>query len=183
MKCNDTELLGVKLIEPQVFFDNRGLFFEGWNALRYSRVGIQSGFVQDNFSSSNHNVVRGLHFQHPNDQGKLISVIQGKIFDVAVDIRPNSPQYKRWAGFELSDENHHQLWIPPGFAHGFAVLSSNAIVCYKTTDYYSPESEQTIRWDDPDINVKWPFTNPTVSPKDRAGKSLAEIPSNKLPRL
>lgn len=183
MKQFDTSLPEVKLIEPRIFSDSRGFFFENWNSNRYCEMGISDPFVQDNISFSKQNVIRGLHFQHPNDQGKLISVLEGEIFDVAVDIRPNSSHFKKWIGFNLSSTNHRQLWIPKGFAHGFAVLSSTALVSYKTTQYYSPKDELTLRWDDPTVNVSWPIETPILSDKDLSGKQLNQFCDTMLPKL
>jgi dTDP-4-dehydrorhamnose 3,5-epimerase len=180
MKVFDTPLPEVKTFEPRVFSDSRGYFFENWNAGRYADFGIPNQFVQDNISYSTQNVVRGLHFQHPNPQGKLISILNGEIFDVAVDIRPNSPSFKQWVGVTLSAEHHRQLWIPEGFAHGFAVLSSSALVSYKTTAHYSPQDEQTLIWNDPQIGISWPVKNPIVSEKDIQGLTLKEISLDKL---
>lgn len=182
MKAFDTALPEVKIFEPRVFSDSRGYFFETWNASRYADFGIPNRFVQDNISYSTQNVVRGLHFQDPNSQGKLISVLNGEVFDVAVDIRPDSPTFKKWVGVTLSAENHRQLWIPVGFAHGFAVLSSSTLVSYKTTAHYSPEDEQTLIWNDPEIGISWPIKNPIVSQKDRQGLTLREISLDKLPK-
>ena len=183
MKLSNTSLPGVFLIEPKVFSDPRGFFWENWNAAKYKSLGISNEFVQDNISYSKHGVIRGLHFQNPKGQGKLISVLQGSIFDVAVDIRPNSPYFKQWVGFELSAENHYQLWIPRGFAHGFGVLSSDALVSYKTDDYYSPSDEQTLFWNDPEIKVVWPIKNPIISEKDLQGLCLNEFSIEKLPNI
>lgn len=171
------------MIEPLVFSDSRGFFFENWNKARYEGSGLPESFAQDNISFSNQGVLRGLHFQHPSPQGKLVSVLDGEILDVAVDIRKGSPSFGKWLGFNLSSLNHHQLWIPAGFAHGFCVLSSKALVSYKSSDYYSPKNESTIIWNDPFINIEWPISNPILSEKDLKGISLSLISDSKLPQL
>lgn len=181
MKATNTSLPGVILIEPAVFSDNRGFFFENWNKSRYEDLGLPGEFAQDNISFSNQGVLRGLHFQHPLTQGKLVSVLEGEIFDVAVDIRIGSPSFGKWVGFNLSSLNHHQLWIPAGFAHGFCVISSKALVSYKSSAYYSQKNESTIIWNDPFINIKWPISNPILSDKDLKGTSLSDLPEPKLP--
>ncbi|MBG1270755.1 dTDP-4-dehydrorhamnose 3,5-epimerase [Nostoc sp. WHI] len=166
-------------IEPQVFADDRGFFFEAYNYQKFSiETGIVTNFVQDNHSCSKQNVLRGLHYQIQQPQGKLIRAVVGTIFDVAVDIRKSSPTFGKCVGFELSAKNKRLLWIPPGFAHGFLVLSEIAEVLYKTTDYYAPQSDRTILWNDPDLAIDWPLTTPPIlSAKDQAGKPLkaAEI--------
>ena len=141
MNVIETKLPGVLIVEPKVFGDDRGYFFETWQKSRYEAMGIKGKFVQDNVSFSAHGVLRGLHYQHPHDQGKLVSVLQGEVFDVAVDIRVGSPTFGQWVGVHLSGDNYRQLWIPPGFAHGFCVLSDTALVAYKCTDYYAPGAE------------------------------------------
>ena len=178
MKVTPTALPEVLLIEPRVFGDERGFFFESFNRQRFEEVTGLSGidFVQDNHSRSRRGVLRGLHFQvAPRAQGKLVRVSQGEVFDVAVDIRPDSPRFGQWVGEVLSGSNHRQLWIPPGFAHGFLVLSETADFLYKTTDYYSPEHERCIRWDDPQLAIPWPIEGmtPELSDKDRQGSTLA----------
>lgn len=166
-------------IEPKVFADDRGFFFESYNYQKFSiETGIVTNFVQDNHSYSKQNVLRGLHYQIQQPQGKLIRAVVGTIFDVAVDIRKSSATFGEWVGSELSAENKHLLWIPPGFAHGFLVLSEIAEVLYKTTDYYMPQGDRTILWNDPDLAIDWPLTTPPIlSAKDQAGKPLkaAEI--------
>ncbi len=177
-----TSLNGVLVVEPQIFRDDRGHFLEIWRHDRYSAAGMPDQFVQDNVSLSTRGVVRGLHFQEPNAQGKLVSVLQGEIFDVAVDIRVGSPTFLRWEGVVLSGETGRQLYIPEGFAHGFAVLSDVAIVIYKCTRDYHPNCEQSVRWDDPAFGIAWPIDTPTLSPKDRSAPLLEQVASCRLPR-
>lgn len=175
MKVTSTSLPGVLLVEPRVFRDDRGRFHETWSAERYSEAGIPGPFVQDNLSLSRLGVVRGLHFQEPHAQGKLVSVVRGEVYDVAVDVRVGSPTFGRWEGFRLSDENALQLYVPPGFAHGFQVVSDEALFSYKCTDLYHPECEATVRWDDPDLAVAWPLRDAVLSPKDADAPTLAEL--------
>jgi dTDP-4-dehydrorhamnose 3,5-epimerase len=172
MKLIPTEIHDIILIEPQLFQDSRGFFFESYNQQKFTqKLNITINFVQDNHSKSEYNVLRGLHYQIIQPQGKLVRVIVGKIFDVAVDIRKNSPSFGKWVGYELSAENKHQLWIPPGFAHGFLVLSQTAEVLYKTTDYYAPTGDRTILWNDPDLAIDWPVNIPPIlSAKDSNGQ-------------
>ena len=176
MKAIPTAIPDVLILEPRVFEDERGFFYEAYNARTFEAVtGIVRTFVQDNHSRSVRNVLRGLHYQIKHPQGKLVRCTVGRIFDVAVDIRRSSPTFGKWVGVELSADNKRQLWIPEGFAHGFVVLSNVAEVQYKTTDYYAPEWDRTIRWDDPDLAIEWPLEGePILSPKDRAGKWLRE---------
>lgn len=164
------------VFEPRVFRDDRGFFFESWNARNFNRaVGSDIQFVQENHSHSARNVLRGLHYQIKQPQGKLVRAVRGRIFDVAVDIRTSSPSYGHWTGVELSDENCRQLWVPAGFAHGFLVLSESADVLYKATDYYAPEHERCLAWSDPDVGIAWPLqAAPILSPKDAAGLPLRE---------
>ncbi len=178
-----TSIPDVRVIEPKVFGDERGFFYESFNARRFSELlgqghdvpAVEQVFVQDNHSKSARNVLRGLHYQIRQPQGKLVRVTAGSVFDVAVDLRRNSPTLGRWFGAELSAENKRQMWIPVGFAHGFVVLSEHAEFLYKTTDYWAPEHERCIRWDDPAIGIEWPLdAAPLLSPKDQAGTSLAE---------
>lgn len=171
MECEQTSLKDVLLVKPKVWGDSRGYFLETWNQERYAIFGIQSPFVQDNHSYSKQHTLRGLHFQKQFSQGKLVSVSLGEVFDVAVDLRPTSPTFGLWFGTILSGHNHHQLWIPPGFAHGFCVLSEDAHFHYKCTEYYHPEDESCIRWDDPDINIIWPVQHPILSQKDATAQS------------
>jgi len=183
LKVSPTSLAGVLLIEPLVFADTRGLFLETWHQERYRDAGLPDVFVQDNVSRSVRGSLRGLHFQQPQAQGKLVSVLEGRIYDVAVDVRVGSPGFGTWAGADLSDENHHQLYIPEGFAHGFCVVSETALVSYKCTRPYAPRSERTLRWDDPAIAIAWPVDAPLVSTKDAAGLTLAELAgAEALPR-
>ncbi|AFQ49052.1 dTDP-4-dehydrorhamnose 3,5-epimerase [Burkholderia sp. A9] len=171
-----TALPEVKLIEPKVFGDARGYFYESFNAREFAEQ-VEPGiaFVQDNHSRSSKGVLRGLHYQIRHAQGKLVRVVEGEVFDVAVDVRQHSPNFGKWVGFVLSAENHRQLWIPPGFAHGFVVLSEAAQFLYKTTDYWFPEHERCIVWDDPEIGIEWPIdVAPILAPKDAAGKRLTE---------
>lgn len=181
MKVIETKLPGVLIIEPKVFGDHRGFFYESWQKKRYEEYGITGEFVQDNVSYSSKGVLRGLHFQNPNGQGKLVSVLQGEVFDVAVDIRVGSPTFGQWAGVNLSGENHKQFWIPAGFAHGFCVLSDTAYFAYKCTADYSPENEGGIRWDDPAIGIKWPMEEVLLSGKDTLHPLLKDMPKSKLP--
>lgn len=170
-----TAIPEVLVLEPRVFGDARGFFLESYNARALAAVaGITAPFVQDNHSGSGRHVLRGLHYQLEHPQGKLVRVVAGAVFDVAVDIRRSSPAFGRWVGLELSADNRRIAWIPPGFAHGFLVLSEFAEFLYKTTDYYAPEDERCIAWDDPDIGVRWPLAGPPVlSARDRAGVPLA----------
>lgn len=171
MKAIRTEIPDVLLLQPRVFGDERGFFLESWNARAFnSAVGSDVQFVQDNHSRSAGGVLRGLHYQIRQPQGKLVSVARGRVFDVVVDLRKSKPTFGRWIGFELSDDNHRQLWIPPGFAHGYLVLSEVADFLYKTTDYYAPEHERCIVWNDPQIAIDWPLDRePVLSAKDRLG--------------
>ncbi len=174
------DLAGLLILEPKVFGDSRGFFMETWNLRRYREAGIPLDFVQDNISFSRRGALRGLHFQNPGAQGKLLHVLQGEVFDVAVDIRRSSPTFGKWHGLVLSAENKRQFYIPPGFAHGFAVLSETALFQYKCTDFYNPACEVTLRWDDPEVGIKWPVDSPLLSEKDRKGFGLRELPVEKL---
>lgn len=171
-----TALPEVKIIEPKVFGDARGYFYESFNAQEFAGhvvPGVE--FVQDNHSRSTRGVLRGLHYQIQHAQGKLVRVVEGEVFDVAVDVRRSSPNFGKWVGVTLSTENHRQLWVPPGFAHGFLVLSESAQFLYKTTDYWFPEHERSIAWNDPDIGIEWPFDGePVLAAKDAAGRRLAD---------
>ena len=182
MKVEKTDLPGVLKVTPDVFEDQRGSFFESFRADRYAAHGIPTEFAQDSVSRSRHGVLRGLHFQWPGAQGKLVYVLEGEVFDVAVDVRQDSPTFRRWAGHRLSAENRAQLWIPPGYAHGFLVLSDHALFAYKCTTPYDPKSEQAIRWDDPDLAIRWPMRTPMLSHKDVTAPRLREIDPNRLPR-
>ena len=177
MKVTATRIPEVLLIEPRVFGDARGFFFESFNLKVFSEaLGAAVEFVQDNHSRSSRGVLRGLHYQlAPHAQGKLVRVVAGEVFDVAVDIRAGSPTYGQWVAEILSAENKKQLWIPPGFAHGFVTLRDTAEFLYKTTDYYAPECERCIRWDDPDLAIDWPLENPLLSAKDAQGASFASL--------
>jgi len=176
MKIIDTKIADVKIIEPKVFGDERGFFLETFQKERYlSALNIDGDFVQDNHSRSSKGVLRGLHFQRENPQGKLVRVVRGEVFDVAVDIRPESPTFKQWVGVYLSEENKTQFWIPPGLAHGFVVISDFADFEYKCTNYYDPSSEGCLLWNDPEIGIEWPITEPLLSAKDVQGSLLSEL--------
>jgi len=171
----ETELAGVVIIEPGVFADERGYFLETYNRRRYSTVpGLEVEFVQDNHSHSKRNVLRGLHLQRRNPQGKLVRVVQGHVWDVAVDVDPGSPTFRRWVGIDLSGENRRQVYVPPGYAHGFCVLSDAADFEYKCTRYYDASDEVGIRWDDPELAIAWPVAIPVLSDRDRRNPLLAE---------
>jgi dTDP-4-dehydrorhamnose 3,5-epimerase len=176
----DTSLAGVLVMEPRVFGDARGYLFESWQAERSAALGLPP-FVQDNVSRSERGVLRGLHVQFPHPQGKLVQVLDGEVFDVAVDVRGDSPTFGQWVGYRLSADNHRQLYLPPGMAHGFCVLSASALLTYKCTDVYHPEAELTIAWDDPDIGIDWPVAEPTLSPKDASATRLRELMSRLVP--
>ncbi len=176
MEVEKTNIEGVLLIKPKVWGDERGFFVETWQKPRYESIGINLPFVQDNHSKSSKGILRGLHFQKTHPQGKLVMVSIGAVFDVAIDIRVGSPTFGKWYGALLTEENQHQLWIPPGLAHGFVVMSEVAHFHYKCTDYYHPEDEGSIRWNDPDIAIDWPYKGePILSAKDRTAKFLSEI--------
>ena len=171
MKIIPAEHPEVLIIEPDVFGDERGFFMETWHAAKFAEQGITETFVQDNHSRSGRGILRGLHYQLNHPQGKLVRAVNGSVYDVAVDIRQGSPRFGQWVGIELSDSNRRQLYVPPGFAHGFCVLSEQVDFLYKCTDFYAPEFERTIRWDDPDIGIEWPLpsgTEPQLSDKDAA---------------
>ena len=176
MKISDTALPGVKLIEPKVFGDDRGFFLESWNARAFADAGLDLTFVQDNHSRSARHVLRGLHYQIADPQGKLVRVTVGSVFDVAVDIRRSSPSFGKWVGYELSAENKRMLYVPPGFAHGFVVLSDTADFLYKCTTFYAPANERSIAWNDPAIGIDWPIgdATPLLSGKDSAAGLLAD---------
>jgi dTDP-4-dehydrorhamnose 3,5-epimerase len=176
MNIIPTTIPDVLIIEPKVFGDARGFFFESFNQAAFTEAtGFNASFVQDNHSCSSKGVLRGLHYQIQQPQGKLVRVVRGAVFDVAVDIRQSSPTFGQWEGVELSEDNHRQLWIPPGFAHGFLVLSDSAEFLYKTTDYYAPQFERCIAWNDPSIGIQWPLDDaPQLSAKDQAGLTLSQ---------
>lgn len=180
MQVSTTPLAGALIIEPRVFGDERGFFLETWSRRRYGEAGIDVDFVQDNLSFSSRGVLRGLHFQNPMPQGKLVFVLAGEVFDVAVDLRQGSPTFGRWHGVVLSGTNKRQFWVPAGFAHGFCVTSETALFSYKCTELYAPEHERAIRWDDPDLAIDWPVAGPQVSDKDRRAPLLADIDSATL---
>ena len=183
MKVTETALPGVLIIEPKVFPDARGFFVETYNKERYSASGIEVDFVQDNLSFSSRGVLRGLHYQKPHAQGKLVYVLQGEVWDIAVDIRHGSPKFGEWTAVTLSSENKKQFYVPPGFAHGFCVLSETALFTYKCTDFYHPECDAGVRWDDPDLGINWPITAPILSEKDGKLPFLRDIPVGRLPQL
>lgn len=174
-------LPGLLVVEPRLFPDDRGSFFESFVEQRYREAGIALRFVQDNVSRSRRGVIRGLHFQHPGDQGKLVSVLNGAAWDVAVDVRCGSPTFGQWTWEELTGDNRRQLWLPPGFAHGFQALADDTVMLYKCTDYYQPAGERTVRFDDPDLAIGWPLKERLVSAKDAAGLLLADMPRDHLP--
>jgi dTDP-4-dehydrorhamnose 3,5-epimerase len=175
MQITATAIPDVLLLEPKVFGDARGFFFESYNARVMAEAGIVANFVQDNHSRSGRNVLRGLHYQIEHAQGKLVRVIEGEVFDIAVDLRRSSPTFGRWVGDRLSAANRRMLWVPPGFAHGFLVLSDSAEFLYKTTDYWYPEHERTLLWDDPALAINWPLSGrPVLAAKDAAGVPLAQ---------
>ena len=176
MNVVQTAIPGLLILEPKVFGDSRGFFMESFNAKAFQEAtGLDVNFVQDNHSRSGKGVLRGLHYQIEQAQGKLVRVVRGSVFDVAVDLRKASPTFGKWVGVELSEENSRQLWIPPGFAHGFLVTSESADFLYKTTDYYAPQFERSLAWNDPTVGVVWPLSGePQLSAKDVAGKALAE---------
>jgi dTDP-4-dehydrorhamnose 3,5-epimerase len=175
MKVETTHIPGTLIVEPAVFGDDRGFFWESFNEKEMRSIGIDAHFVQDNHSRSQRNVLRGLHYQINQPQGKLVRVVSGKVFDVAVDIRRDSPTFGKWAAVELSAENKRMFWLPPGLAHGFVVLSDFADFLYKTTDYYAPQFERTILWNDPDLGIEWPLAGqPTLSAKDAAAETFSK---------
>lgn len=175
VKVVETVLPGALIIEPKVFGDSRGFFMETWRADQYREIGIRETFVQDNHSRSARHVLRGMHFQKKNPQGKLVRVTSGVVFDVAVDINPLSPTYRRWVGVELSDSNYRQFYVPPGYAHGFCVLSESADFLYKCTAYYDGSDEGGLRWNDPEIGIDWPVRHPILSEKDSALPLLRDL--------
>jgi dTDP-4-dehydrorhamnose 3,5-epimerase len=181
MRVIPTELPSVAIIEPRVFGDARGFFLETWNQSRYAEAGLSAAFVQDNLSFSSRGVLRGLHYQNPNMQAKLVTVLQGEVYDVAVDIRLGSPTFGRWVGTTLSGENKRQLYIPVGFAHGFCVTSDVALFMYKCTDFYAPAAERGLAWNDPDLAIAWPVEKPTLSAKDNEYPRLRDVDRSLLP--
>lgn len=181
MNVDRLSIPDVLLIAPRIFRDDRGHFLETWRASSYGDHGV-GPFVQENVSVSRRNVLRGLHLQHPNDQGKLVGALRGVVFDVAVDVRVGSPTFGKWVGEELSSDNGRQLYIPPGFAHGFLTLSDDVVFGYKCTDYYAPSSERSVRWNDPDIGITWPAASPLLADKDAKAPLLRDIPAEQLPR-
>ncbi len=183
MKVIETKIPGVVVVEPKVFGDERGFFMETWHQARYEDAGLPYCFVQDNLSFSTKGVLRGLHFQNPDQQGKLVQVLEGEVFDVAVDIRPGSPTFGEWEGVTLSAENKRQFYVPEGFAHGFLVTGERALFSYKCTAKYNQSAEGFVLWNDPEIGIKWPAEkSPVLSEKDRAARPLREIPVEQLPR-
>ncbi|MDH7497845.1 MAG: dTDP-4-dehydrorhamnose 3,5-epimerase [Syntrophomonadaceae bacterium] len=182
MEITATEIPDVLLIRPDVHRDGRGYFMETWNAERYRQAGLPAVFVQDNLSFSRQGVLRGLHYQHPVAQGKLVQVLVGEVFDVAVDIRRGSPTFGRWVGRRLSGDNHLQLYIPEGFAHGFCVLSPCALLAYKCTAPYDPEGQAGVCWQDPELAIEWPVAVPLLSEADRSYPALRQVPVTRLPR-
>ena len=182
MNVTETRIPGVVVVEPRVFGDERGFFMETWNAARYEEAGLPTRFVQDNLSFSTKGVLRGLHFQNPDQQGKLVQVLDGEVFDVAVDIRAGSPTFGQWEGVILSSENRRQFYVPEGFAHGFLVTSSTALFAYKCTVRYNAQAEACVLWNDPQIGIEWPVERPVLSEKDRAAPPLGEMSAEQLPR-
>lgn len=180
MKIIPSKLSGVRIIEPVMFGDSRGYFLETWNAGRYAGIHGTANFVQDNISFSRRGILRGLHFQNPNAQGKLISVLGGEVYDVTVDLRRNSPTFGQWEAFSISSENRLQLFLPPGFAHGFQVVSETVLFHYKCTAFYSAADEHTLCWDDPDLGIPWPVPNPVLSARDARGKRLRDLSPEQL---
>ena len=181
MNVIETNLPGVLLIEPRAFHDARGYFFETWNQAKYAEKGLTTTFVQDNVSSSSKGVLRGLHLQWPAAQAKLVTVLEGEVYDVAVDVRRGSPTFGQSFGALLSSENHRHIFIPEGFAHGFVVTSERATFLYKCSKPYTPSDEITVLWSDPDLHIDWPITDPILSPKDIQGLRLKDIPAERLP--
>ncbi|MDP5103800.1 MAG: dTDP-4-dehydrorhamnose 3,5-epimerase [Erythrobacter sp.] len=178
MNIVETAIAGPLIIEPRVFGDARGFFMETWNAAGFAEMGLDLNFVQDNHSRSQKGVLRGLHFQNPGSQGKLVRVTRGAVFDVAVDLRAASPTFGQWVGVELSAANNRMFWVPEGFAHGFLTLEDDTDFLYKCTAPYAPQSEHTLAWNDPAVGITWPVTDldPIISDKDAAGLSLADVP-------
>ncbi len=183
MKTIETGISGLLVVEPVVHGDERGFFMETWKSSRYQAAGLPGRFVQSNLSRSGSGVIRGLHYQYPEPQGKLVSVLEGRVFDVAVDIRRGSPAFGQWAGVELSAENHRQFFVPEGFAHGFCVLSDTALLHYLCTREYRAEHDSVIAWDDPDLDIRWPVRTGHLSSKDSDAPRLCDVAEDKLPRM
>lgn len=181
MNVIETSLPGVLILEPKVYADERGFFMETYHAERFREIGIDAIFVQDNHSRSARGVLRGLHYQEPNPQGKLVRCTKGALFDVAVDVRAGSPHFGKWAAAELTEENGRMMWVPPGFAHGFCALADPSDLVYKVTAPYDPKNDRAILWSDPELRIAWPIRDPLLSPKDRAAPRLKEAPV--LPRF
>lgn len=182
MKVIETKIPGVLILEPRIFGDARGWFMESWQVERYAGLGIPARMVQDNQAYSGHGILRGLHCQWPHPQGKLVQVLQGEVLDVAVDVRHGSPWFGRWVGVTLSGQNHRQLWVPPGFAHGYLVTGQDALFAYKCSDFYHPKTEFSLLWNDPDIGIAWPLDGePLLSGKDSTAARLRDIPIDRLP--
>lgn len=182
MKIYDAGLNGLLVCQPQVFRDERGWFRETWREPAYRQAGIREQFVQDNLSCSRRGVLRGLHFQHPHSQGKLVSVVRGEVYDVAVDLRVGSPTFAQWRGFVLSEENALQVYIPPGFAHGFLVISDDALFLYKCTALFRSDADRNLAWNDPELSITWPSARPILSARDQLAPELAQIDPGSLPR-
>ncbi len=182
MKLIETGVPGLVVVEPVVYGDKRGFFMETWNSDRYGACGLPDRFVQSNISRSAAGVIRGLHYQHPCAQGKLVSVLEGRVFDVAVDIRSDSPTFRQWAGVELSASNHRQLYVPEGFAHGFCVLGDSALLSYLCTTPFNAECDAAIAWNDPDIGIEWPVEPQSLSARDRKAPRLRDVPVECLPQ-
>jgi dTDP-4-dehydrorhamnose 3,5-epimerase len=183
MNIKETAIAGILIVEPDVFSDGRGYFLETWNKERYEKSGIRCPFVQYNRSFSRKGVLRGLHYQYPQSQSKLVQVVSGEVFDVAVDIRRNSPTFGQWVGAVLSETNHKQMYIPSGFAHGYCVTSETAVFSYKCSDFYNPACEGGIMWNDSDIDIDWPMKEPILSAKDAGFPRLGDIAVEKLPEV
>ena len=183
MKLIETGIPGLVVVEPEVYGDSRGFFMETWNSDRYGACGLPDRFVQSNISRSAAGVIRGLHYQHPCAQGKLVSVLEGRVYDVAVDIRSDSPTFRQWAGVELSAANHRQLYLPEGFAHGFCVLGDSALLSYLCTTLFNAEYDAAIAWNDPDIGIEWPIEHQSLSERDRKAPRLRDVPVDCLPHF
>jgi dTDP-4-dehydrorhamnose 3,5-epimerase len=178
MKISTTPIDGLLILEPDIFRDERGFFLETFHEQKYESFGIENNFVQDNLSFSSKGILRGLHFQYRHPQAKLVQVVSGEVFDVAVDLRQGSPTFGKWFGIMLTQENLYQMFIPEGFAHGYCVVSETALFAYKCSNFYSPADEGGLLWCDPDIGIEWPFSDPELSPKDRRLPRLSEFPKN-----